>query len=108
MANKTDTNPMVIDTAATLWTAEPRAATFSLGGRRIRQIQWIDDAADIANDDDLVIAINGATITAKIAMTVDTVCNLAVWTLGPFNPGIHVHTFIVTTIDHGSLLVFLD
>lgn len=108
MANKTDTNPMVLDSAATIWTAQSGAATFSLGGRKIRQIQWIDDNADIADDDDLVIAINGATITAKIALTANEVNNLALWTLGPFNPGIHVHTFIVTTIDHGSLLVFLD
>jgi len=99
MANDLTGNPLVVDTAATLW---------SKSLKYIREIQWIDDAADIIDDDDLVVVINNATITGKIALTANTVNNLAVWKSGPFNPGIPVSNFIVTTIDHGSLLIWLD
>lgn len=110
MANVTDSNPISIDTAAAIWAKTPKY---------IRQIQWIDDAADIADDDDLVIVVNGVTITTKIqiantagATPVEAVTpnigNICVWEIGPFNPGIAVHSFAVTTIDHGVLLVWID
>jgi hypothetical protein len=99
MANNLVTNPMTVDTAATLWSNTPR---------RVRLIQWIDDAADIVDDDDLLIVINGATITGKIALTANTVNNLCVWEFGPFNPGILVDTFIVTTLDHGLLVIVVE
>ena len=55
MANDLVTNPMTVDTAATLW---------SNSVKYVRQVQWMDDGADIA-DDDSVLVINGATITGK-------------------------------------------
>lgn len=99
MGNNLVTNPMTVDTAATLWSNAPR---------RVRLIQWIDDAADIADDDDLVISLNGATITGKIALTANTINNLCVWEFGPFDNGILVDTFIVTTIDHGILVIVVE
>lgn len=107
MANKTDTNPMVLDSAAAIWTSAP-SATRSHAPKYVRLIQWIDDNADIADDDDLVVVINGATITGKIALGANTVNNLCVWQLGPFSPGLPVSDFTITTIDHGVLLVFVD
>lgn len=107
MANKTDTNPMVLDSAAAIWTSIP-GASYSHGPKYVRLIQWIDDAADLTDDDDLVIVINGATITGKIALGANTVNNLCVWQLGPFSPGVPVSNFSITTIDHGVLLVFVD
>ncbi len=99
MANNLVTNPMTVDTAATLWSGTIK---------NVRYIQWIDDAADIADDDDLLIVINGATITGKIALTANTVNNLCVWEFGPFDRGIPVDSFIVTTIDHGLLVIVVE
>ena len=99
MANNLVTNPMTVDTAGTLW---------SNSVKYVRQVQWLDDGADIADDDDIVLVINGATITGKIQLTVNTVNNLCVWEFGPFNPGVPVDSFIVTTIDHGLLLIVLQ
>ena len=56
MANNLVTNPMTVDTAATLW---------SNSVKYVKQVQWLDDGADIADDDDIVLVINGATITGK-------------------------------------------
>lgn len=99
MANDLTGNPMWIDTAATIWAS---------GNRRIRMIQWVDDANDIADADDLVISINGVTLTFKIQITDNTANNLSFWTFGPFDVGIPAHSFVVTTIDHGALLVVLE
>jgi hypothetical protein len=109
MTNVLTSNPMVIDTAATIWSDK---------AYNVREIQWIDDAADMADNDDLNITINDATIAAKIQVATTgggtpvenvspNVGNICVWRIGPFNPGIPVSTFIVTTIDKGALLVFL-
>jgi invasion protein IalB len=70
-------------------------------------IQWIDDAADIADDDDLNITINQTTIAAKIALTANEVGNVAVWTM-TYPLGLMVNNLVVTTIDHGTLLVFIE
>jgi len=67
MANNLVTNPMTVDTAATLW---------SNSVKYVRQVQWLDDGADIADDDDLVLVINGATITGKVQLSVNAVNNL--------------------------------
>ncbi|MDY6834974.1 MAG: hypothetical protein SVY53_09280 [Chloroflexota bacterium] len=109
MANSLASNPLYIDTAATIWT----------GDKAVRLIQWIDDNADIADDDDLSITINGVTIAAKaqIATTgggapVENVSpnvgNICVWQIGPFSPGVYIHNLIVNTIDHGVLLVWVQ
>ena len=66
MANNLVTNPMTVDTAATLW---------SNSVKYVRQVQWLDDGADIADDDDLVLVINGATITGKVQLSVNAVNN---------------------------------
>lgn len=96
MANQVSGNPIVMDTAATL-----------SGRTTIRQIQWVDDAADIADDDDLVLKMNGVTITGKVALTANELGTLVLYQAGPFNPGIDVEDFQVVTIDHGSLVVWL-
>ena len=102
-------NPYYVDTAAELW------ADKNTG---VRLIQWIDDAGDIADDDDLDITINGVTIAAKIQIgttaggtpveaVTPNVGNVCVWQIGPFNPGICISDFIVNTIDHGVLLIWV-
>ena len=96
MANLLTSNPMRVDTAATIITVQTR----------VLLIQWIDEAADIADDDDLNITINQTAIAAKIALTANEIGNIAVWTIGPFNPGLMVNNLVVTTIDNGALLIF--
>ncbi len=109
MANKLTSNPIYVDTAATIWS----------GDKMVRLIQWIDDAGDIADDDDLSITINGVTIAAKIQIATTqggspvedvspNVGNVCVWEMGPFNPGIWINNFIVNTIDHGVLLIWVQ
>ena len=103
MANILTSNPYVIDTAATIW---PTAT--NKGTNRVRLIQWIDDNADIADDDDLVLTINGVAVTAKVQLTNNTANTPTIYEIGPFNPGIPVTSFEVTTIDHGILVVWVD
>jgi len=101
MANDLTGNPYVMDTAAVI-----------SGMTTIRQIQWVDDNADIVDGDDLVLSINGTAITIKVQMH-DTAASrdpgtVVYYEAGPFNPGIAVEDFTVTTIDHGSLIVWIE
>lgn len=98
MANALSGNPMTVDTAATLW--EP-----TVPAKKIQLIQWIDDAADLADDDDLLMVINGVTVTAKIALTINTINNVCVWEMA-FSPPMSIRSFVVTTIDHGLLVIW--
>jgi len=92
------THPLsVIDTAG---------ATSTINNFILRMVQWIDDAADIADDDDLVLTINGITMTCKIQLTANTVNNLVLYQIGPFNPGVRVNSFTVTTLDAGVIHVW--
>ena len=100
MANQATANPIVIDTAA--------AGDVFTGPQTVRLIQWIDDAADIADNDDLVMSINGVTLTTKLQLDNPGGTGLAQWTIGPFNPGISVKSLKVTTLDHGVVHVWLD
>jgi hypothetical protein len=85
------------------------ATSAQTGLRRIRLIQWIDDAGDIADADDLVIVLGGITISMKanIGSDVGRQDNV-VWQAGPFNPGFSVSGYSVTTIDHGVLYIWED
>lgn len=102
MANNLNSNPVYIDAAA--------SSTLS-GLSRIQLIQWVDDNADIANDDDLVMVINGVTVTIK-PQRHETPASVdgggVVYEAGPFSRPIAVTDFSVTTIDHGALLVWLE
>ena len=109
MGNTLTKNPIYVDTAATAWS----------GTKWVRLIQWIDDAADIADDDDLSITINGLTMAMKIQIPTTTGATpvedltpgpsgLCVWQVGPFNPGMPMTGLIVNTIDHGALHIWVD
>ena len=82
-----------------------------LTNRRVNLIQWVDDNADIANNDDLVLALNGVSITVKPQRhnTADSVDGGGVvYQIGPFSPGIRVSSLTITTIDHGSLVTIYE
>ena len=97
MANQTTGKVKIIDTAA---------GSGHSGVVRIREIQWIDDAGDIADGDDLSITIDGATLAIKQNIGSDVGQeNLIVWRLGPFNPGLKVNGYLVNTIDHGVVVI---
>ena len=100
MANVTNSNPLMIDTAATLWTKTPTS---------VRLIQWVDDNGDIVDDSTLVLTINGVTLTTKLQLAAN-VSNygVVVWQMGPFSPGIVIDSFVVTTMGTGNLHVWLS
>ena len=98
MAAQLKGNPIVLDTDAD-----------SLTGRHyIKLIQWVDDNADIADNDDLVLTINGQTVTIKYQKTTDVGSAGAVYyQAGPFNPPFIADSFVATTIDAGNVLIWL-
>jgi len=100
MANALTGNPITIDTAATIWDG-------TTGAKYINLIQWIDDAADIADDDDLLIVVNGVSIAAKIQLTNNTANNICVWEMNFAKPQ-KIDRLVVTTIDHGLLVFWLE
>ena len=93
MANVLTANPMVITTAVS-----------SISAFDLRLIQWMDDGT-LVDTDDMVLVLNGATLTMKLQLTNgEKVC---VWEAGPFNPPIPVSGLTVTTLDHGALHVWV-
>lgn len=96
MANALTGNPIRIESAAAIWTKN----------KYVQLIQWIDSAADITDDDDIVLAINGVVITGKIQVTNNTMNNLVAWEMR-FDPPMRIESFTVTTIDGGNLIVWL-
>jgi len=102
MANQTAGNPLTYDSTT--------GATWS-GTKYVREFQWINDAKDIADGDSCVIVVNGVTLTAAIDVDVTAnfgVNNAAVWTIGPFNPGIPWSDFTMSTLSHGVVHIWLD
>ena len=104
MANQLTGNPLVLDTAATIW---------SSGTKQVRLIQWINDAGDInVTNADLVFTVNTTDITLKIDKH-DTAASqddndVIAYQAGPFNPGIGVTNFTLTTLDAGVLHIWLS
>lgn len=100
MANNLNSNPLFVDTAATLWTESPKY---------VKLIQWVDDVGDMTDNDDCILTINGVALTGRIQRPTDVGFSHTVkWQIGPFNPGIPVSTFIVTTIDSGVIHIWLE
>ena len=98
MAIQTDSNPLRYDTTTgASWT----------GVKFVRQIQWVDLNEDITDSDELVMTINGVTVQCELQVTANTVNNAVVWNIGPFNPGIPVKDFAVTTLDSGVVYVWV-
>jgi hypothetical protein len=92
-----NTNPIVVDaTDTTLWS----------GAKLVRQAQWIDDAGDLIANDEIVITLNGTTITYRIAAIDNTVstthCNI-----GPFNRGM-VWEDVGVTLPRGIFVIWLE
>jgi len=96
MAIHTSGNPLVFDGAGT-----------KTGFLLIREIQWVDDAADVADGDDMVLTMNGVTLTFKVQVNGADFGSCLVWRAGPFHPPVKVENFTVTTLSHGAIHVWL-
>lgn len=100
MANSVVGNPVYIDTAS--------GSTLT-GIRHIQEIQWVDKTGDIVHDDDLSITMNGVTVAVKPQLLNDNIhVGVCIWRMGPWAKPIPVTDFVVNTIDHGAVLVFLE
>ena len=100
MGNNLNGNPKWVDTAATVWSNQPT---------RVKEILWVDDAADIVDNDDLVLTIDGVVITTKVQVPPGTLTEPGNGlTYFCSRPDAVVNTFTVTTIDHGALIIWVD
>ncbi|MFX0194549.1 MAG: hypothetical protein ACFFCW_00380 [Candidatus Hodarchaeota archaeon] len=100
MANSTGTNPIRMEAAGTVWDGQPRS---------VRLVQWVDDNGDIVDDSTAVLTINGCTLTAKLQLEANiSNYGVVVWQIGPFNPGLPVSSFVVTTLGTGHLHIWCD
>lgn len=99
MAIQTDSNPLRYDTTTgASWT----------GVKFVRLIQWVDLNEDIVDSDELVMTINGVTVQCEVQVAADSLPGGAViWNIGPFNPGIAIKNFAVTTLDSGVVYVWV-
>ena len=97
MTNAITGNPMVIDEAASIWTAT----------RFVRLIQWVDDAGDVVDTSTWILTVNGVTLTVNYQMTAN-VSPIVIWQIGPFNPALRINSFVVATVGEGAFHVWLD
>jgi len=97
MPNDLTGNPIYIDAAAN--------SAFT-GPKRVQLIQWVDDAADIADGDSLVYVVNGKTTTIVQQIPTDVGMIGPIFYEARFPLGLMVHSFSVTTIDHGALHIW--
>ena len=89
---------VIIDEEVTLWSKE---------NRRIKQIQWVDDNADIVDNSNLVLIINGVTIEYTPQKTSDIGWQPPVCAeIGPFAKGVLINSFVVGSITEGQLLIW--
>jgi hypothetical protein len=99
MTNALTQNPIMIDTAGdTSMIQTPM---------QIRCIQWVDDAADIADNSDLVFVIDQATVTLKPQLNLSNPSRGVAFEMNFGCSARHCNYFRVTTIDAGQLLIWL-
>jgi len=96
MANKLYGNPIIMDNTT--------GATWS-GIKYVKEVQWLDDAGDIANNDILIIAVNGVTITRKVLTA--TLLESGYQIFGPYDKGIPWQD-VTVTIPHGALVIWVE
>lgn len=97
MANQVNANPLCFDAAGT-----------KEGYLLVREIQWVDDAGDIADGDSCVLTMNGVTMTFVMQLgAAPDLSSVVRWQVGPFNPPVKVENFTVTTLDHGAVHCWL-
>ena len=99
MTNALYSNPLYVDSAATVWTGSDKS---------VRLIQWVDvKGAELLHDDELTFTINGTAISLEFHGLNDVITNVNIWQAGPFDPPLTVNNFVVTTIEGGAVLIWL-
>lgn len=101
MSNDTANNPLKYDTiTSSNWTGYDKI---------IRLFQWIDDNEDIVDGDECNITVNGVTFGVEVQRPTDVGhMDGVVWQMGPFNPGIIWRDFKLNTLDHGTVIIWID
>ena len=101
MANDLTSNPLRVDTAATIIT--------STEGILAQSMQWVDDdgaaGGAIANTEDLVMTINGVTFQASVAVVATQLAGAIAWSVN-FPSTMRIYSLIVSTIDGGTLYIW--
>ncbi len=100
MTNALTQNPIMIDTAG--------AALAIPSPCLIKCIQWVDDNADIADNDDLLFVINGATVTLKPQLNLSNPVHGVAYEVNFGGKPYNCQSLTVTTIDNGQLLIWLE
>ncbi len=95
MANSIAGNPKIFDTTG--------ATSAITGPFKFRLIQWVDDNADVADNANLILTINGETVEATIQRAVTPDAAAVLWEIGPFDSGMQIDTFELTTMTAGHL-----
>jgi hypothetical protein len=97
MANNLTSNPIFIDTAS----------GSTITNKKVQLIQWINEAADLEDTEDLVFTINGIQISMKYNLGSDVgQQDIIIYQAGPFADPIFVTSLTVDTIDDGALLIW--
>ena len=102
MGNVMYSNPKVLDTVG----SPSELKDFSL-----RLLQWVDDNADIADNSNLIMTLNGVALEATLQMDAGAAGfgpNAVVWQIGPFSPGIHITSFRLDTLSAGQVHVWVN
>lgn len=100
MTNQLTTNPIRLDTTG--------ATSRITSNLQIKLIQWIDDNADIADNDDLVFVIDGVTIPFKIQLNLSNPIKGVAYEANFGGKPFKCNRFSLTTMSHGQLLIWLE
>ncbi len=73
----------------------------------VQLIQWVDSEGVVADNDDLVMNFNGRDITVKAQRASSPDIGAVIYQMGPFDDGVPVTDFKITTLDAGSVLLWV-
>ena len=95
------TNPYVVTAAAAGW-------KWYDVSKQVILIQWIDDNADIGDNSNLIMTVNGQALEATIQIETDkaAISGAVVWQIGPFAKPVSVSDFKVATMSAGNVHVW--
>jgi len=110
MANALFSNPIRVDTAATVIAANSASAAQPCA---VQLIQWCDEHAAaggaIADNDDLTMTINGTTVGLQVAGVIvasqPSTMSALVWE-AVLNPPVLIDTLSVGAIDGGTVYIW--
>ena len=72
-----------------------------------RLIQWVDDNADIADNGNLIMTVNDVTLEATVQRAATPDGGAVLWQIGPFDSGMSINYFYLTTMSAGNLFIWV-